>query len=74
MYLRDEISDEQLLKFKPGDHYDKATYYLAIGLKQLRLGDKGKALKRSASSFSHLSAKGYVSDGLSEPLVEQLEK
>lgn len=72
MYLRDEISDEQLLKFK-GDHYDKATYYLAIGLKQLRLGDKGKALK-ALHQASVMSAKGYVSDGLSEPLVVQLEK
>lgn len=72
MYLRDEISDEQLLKYK-SDHYDKATYYLAIGLKQLRLGDKGKALK-ALHQASVMSAKSYRSDGLSEPLVEALEK
>lgn len=71
-YLRDEISDEQLLKSTTYE-YDKATYNLAIGLKQLRLGDKSKALK-ALHQASVLSAKNYRSDGLSELLVDELEK
>lgn len=71
-YLRDEVSDEELLK-STTEEYDKATYNLAIGLKQLRLGDKGKALK-ALHQASVLSAKNYGSDGLSESLVKALEK
>ncbi|MFA6555190.1 MAG: thioredoxin family protein [Candidatus Obscuribacterales bacterium] len=71
-YLRDEINDEQLLKSITYGG-DRSIYYLAIGLKQLRLGDKVKALK-ALHQAAVLSAKHYNSDGLSEPLVHELEK
>lgn len=71
-YLRDEINDEQLLKSITYDG-DRSIYYLAIGLKQLRIGDKVKALK-ALHQAAVLSAKHYNSDGLSEPLVHELEK
>lgn len=71
-YLRDEINDEQLLKTVMFEG-DRSIYYLAIGLKQLRLGDKDKALK-ALHQAAVLSAQNYDSDGLSEPLVRELEK
>ena len=71
-YLRDQISDEQLLDDSPSET-NQAIYNLAIGLKQLRLDNKEKALK-ALHKAAVLSAKNYQSDGLSEPIVRELEK
>jgi thiol-disulfide isomerase/thioredoxin len=71
-YLRGQISDKQLIA---GAKYeqDKANCYLAIGLSKLRSGAKSEAIK-ALHQAAVLSSKSYRSDGLSEPLVESLEK
>jgi thiol-disulfide isomerase/thioredoxin len=70
-YLRGQIADEKLLE---GAHYDidRATFYLAVGLKHLRQGDKAKALKALHQAALY-SAKSYHSDRLAEFMTKELE-
>lgn len=71
-YLRGQISDKQLIAGAKYEH-DKANCYLAIGLSKLRSGEKSEAIK-ALHQAAVLSSKSYRSDGLSEPLVESLDK
>lgn len=71
-YLRGQISDKQLMAGAKSEH-DKANYYLAIGLSKLRSGAKSEAIK-ALHQAAVLGSKSYRSDGLSEPLVEYLER
>jgi len=69
--LLGKITDEQLLQLARYDN-DRANFYLAIGLKDLRESHKEKAIKALHQS-SIYSAKSYMSDRLAEFLSRELE-
>ena len=70
-YLRGEITEKYLIDHSYFDS-ERATYYLAIGLKHLRDGDKVKALK-ALHQASLNSARTYDGEKLAEYLTRELE-
>lgn len=70
-YLLGKTSDDQLLQGARSD-WDRSTYYLAVGLKDLREGHNEKAIKALHQS-SIYSARSYQGDRLAEFLTKELE-